>query len=87
MVSNRDGESTSFDGTYLRTLYPRERTDPDEFDFGNMGYEQPLGTVVVRITGWLDSEGYRRNISDENDQPMLYWTSKLPFSAGPDQNK
>ena len=87
MVSNLDGESLFFDGSYRGTLYPRERTDESRFDFGDMGYEQKLGTVVVRITGWLDSEGYKRNISDVNDQPMLYWTSSLPFHPGRETDK
>lgn len=87
IVSNLDGESLFFDGVYRGTLYPRERTEEDYFDFGDMGYEQKLGTVVVRITGWLDSEGYTRNIRETDDQPMLYWTSNLPFNPGRDADK
>ena len=80
MICSLDGENTFFEGSYPLLLEPREKTDPDEFDMRNMGYEQPLGTVVVRITGWLDSEGYTRNIRNEDDQPMGYWTGNLPFN-------
>ena len=81
MVCNTDGVSTSFDGVYAHTFYPKERTNPERTSYGNMQITQPLGTVLVHITGWLDNEGYRRNINDVNDQPMLYWTSNLPFNT------
>ena len=87
MVSNLDGENTWFDGSYRGTLYPRDRTEQEGFNLDGAGYEQRLGTVVVRITGWLDSEGYTRRINDVNDQPMMYWTSNLPFSLQDSGNK
>ncbi len=77
MVCSEDGESTFFEGDYPLTLEPGERSVHGYFNFYRMAIGQPVGAIIVRITGWLDSEGYRRYINDEEDQPTSYW-----FDAG-----
>lgn len=66
LVCNLDGVSNSFQGVYRLEIGPDETSDHYEFDFGD--YVQPLssiGTVVVKVTGWRDTEGYTRNIPEE----------------------
>ncbi len=69
IVCNKDGESTFFTGIYPLPLEPGEQTMHYEFEFRNYAEPtEPIGIVVVSITGWVDSEGYTRNIA-EDDQP------------------
>ena len=72
MVCNDDGVSTSFDGNYPLELYPNERTEHGRFNFHHFAIADTIGVVEVRITGWVDSEGYRWSIQ-EDMQPTMSW--------------
>ncbi len=68
-----DPESNVFKIEYQYPLWPGERSDQSGFQFHNLAYGDAIGRVILRITGWKDSEGYTRTIYDEADQPMITW--------------
>ncbi len=82
LVCNSDGESNSFTGSYRYELGPDERSEHYMFDFGD--YVQPtekIATVTVTITGWRDTEGYTRNIGEE-DRPTQSYHRFIPPAQG-----
>ncbi len=78
LVCNTDGVSNSFEGKYPLEIGPGEISMHYEFFFGD--YVQPLypiGTVTITITGWRDTEGYTRNIPEE-DRPTQTFRRFFP---------
>ena len=73
MVCNEDGESNSFVIDYIYPLDPGERSDANGFVFRNTPFDALLGAVTVRVIRWTDSQGYTRNITAEEDQPIRTW--------------
>ena len=70
LVCNKDGVSGSFSGYYDLELQPDSTTEHYRFTFED--YLQPADPICgmnVYITGWKDSEGYTRNIP-EDQWPM-----------------
>ena len=80
IICNADGVSDWFDGEYTMELYPGERSDHSAFVFHNAPIYERLGAILLRVTGWRDLEGYRRYISEEDDQPAEYWTFMSPLT-------
>ena len=73
MICNQDGESTFFEGDYPFVLNPYERTTHGAFRFRNYVIDQSLGSVVLTILNWKDSDGYTWYIP-EDDQIRTMWT-------------
>ena len=73
MICNQDGESTFFEGDYPFVLNPYERTTHGAFRFRNYVIDQSLGSVVLTIMNWKDSDGYTWYIP-EDDQIRTMWT-------------
>lgn len=82
LVCNKDGVSGSFSGYYDLELQPDSTTEHYRFTFED--YLQPADPICgmnVYITGWKDSEGYTRNIP-EDQWPMrgfyrYYWPGHI----------
>ena len=72
MICNKDGESTSFTGEYPHLLGPYERTAHGSFRFKNYVIDQPLGRVVLTVTGWRDADGVTWTIP-EGDRVTRTW--------------
>ncbi len=73
MICNEDGESNTFVIDYIYPLDPGERSDTNGFVFKNVPFDALLGAVTVRVVRWTDSQGYTRNITVEEDQPIRTW--------------
>ena len=73
MVCNTDGENTFFEGDYPFVLNPYERSTHGAFRFRNYQIDQPLGSVVLTILNWKDSDEYTWYIP-EADQIRTQWT-------------
>jgi len=83
LVCNTDGVSNTFNGVYRYEIAPDERSEHYVFDFED--YVQPLypiGTVTITIYSWRDTEGYTRNIPEE-DRPTQSYRRFTP--VGPTQ--
>ncbi len=81
LVCNADGVSNFFEGSYRYQLGPEERSQHYVFNFGD--YVQPLTpimTVRLTVTGWRDTEGYTRNIPEE-DRPSQTFNRFVPGSV------
>ncbi len=72
MVCNKDGKSTSFDGSYPFGLAPLDRSSHGCFRFKNYVIDQPLGGVVMTVTGWRDTDGYTWTIP-ESERIRTQW--------------
>ena len=72
MICNKDGESTCFTGEYPHLLGPYERTAHGSFRFKNYVIDQPLGRVVLTVTGWRDADGVTWTIP-EGDRVTRTW--------------
>lgn len=78
LVCNQDGESNFFEGAYRYELGPDERSEHYIFDFGKYVQPvEPISTVTVTITSWRDTEGYTRNIPEE-DRPTQSYHRFIP---------
>ncbi|MBR2822408.1 MAG: Ig-like domain-containing protein [Clostridia bacterium] len=86
LVSNQDGQSSTFNGAYRLELLPGEITDHYRFDFDD--FVQPtasIGAVKITITGWRDQEGYTRNIPEEQQPTQMFrrWNTPVPATPVP----
>ncbi|MBQ6290566.1 MAG: Ig-like domain-containing protein [Clostridia bacterium] len=73
MICNTDGENVFFEGDYPFVLNPYERSMHGGFRFRNYQIDQPLGSVVLTILNWKDSDEYTWYIP-EADQVRTQWT-------------
>ena len=73
MICNTDGENVFFEGDYPFVLNPYERSMHGGFHFRNYQIDQPLGSVVLTILSWKDSDEYTWYIP-EADQVRTQWT-------------
>ena len=73
MICNTDGENVYFEGDYPFVLNPYERSMHGGFHFRNYQIDQPLGSVVLTILSWKDSDEYTWYIP-EADQVRTQWT-------------
>ena len=74
MVCNTDGKSTSFDGTYPYALYPMDRSSHGLFHFKDYEIDEPIGAVIMTVTGWRDSDGYTWTIP-KDERVSAQWTN------------
>lgn len=72
MICNTDGVSTSFTGYYPFEVLPRERTIHGCFRFQNYMINQPLGFVILTVTGWKDADGIAWTIPEEERVPRQW---------------
>ncbi len=73
IVCNSDGISTSFSGYYFGMLNPGDITNESEFFFQDYVQPyQPMTSVELTIYSWLDTEGYTRNIPEDDRPSMTY---------------
>lgn len=78
MICNKDGTSTFFEGFYPFELQPRERTAHGSFRFQNYEINQPIGAVVLTVTGWRDAEGVSWTIPESERLPRQ-WVRMTPI--------
>ena len=74
IICNTDGVSTCFTGYYPFEVLPRERTVHGCFRFKDYDIEDPLGMVILTVTGWKDSEGVTWTIPESERVPRQ-WVS------------
>ena len=73
----------TFYGSYSLTLYEGESTEHGRFYFGNyVQPEEPIGRVVMRITGYSTDTGYSRDIRTDR-QPVMEFCSSSFVGATP----
>ena len=58
MICNTDGENVYFEGDYPFILNPYERSTHGGFRFRNYQIDEPLGSVVLTILSWKDTDEY-----------------------------
>ena len=73
VVCNKDGVGTSFEGSYPFEVAPLARTVHGYFRFDDPVIDRPLGSVILTVTGWKDSEGIAWTIPEEERVPRQ-WT-------------
>ena len=83
MVCNKDGVSTSFEGTYPLTLAPGACTEHGRFSFHNYQTTGLYGYVVVTITGYEFDNGQKWWIPEDKQihQPSVFsehWGEPTP---------
>ena len=93
MICNTDGVSTGFTGSYPFEVLPRERTVHGCFRFQNYVIDQPLGIVVLTVTGWKDTDGVTWTIPETERVPRQWVSTDMyglypgsdsgPSSGGP----
>lgn len=74
IVCNTDEESTFFTGYYPFEVLPRERTVHGCFRFQNYMIDEPLGMVILTVTGWRDIDGVTWTIPESERVPRQ-WVS------------
>ena len=74
IVCNTDEESTYFTGYYPFEVLPKERTIHGCFRFQNYEIDQPIGMVILTVTGWKDVEGVTWTIPESERVPRQ-WVS------------
>ncbi|MGN0762097.1 MAG: Ig-like domain-containing protein [Aristaeellaceae bacterium] len=68
----------TFYGSYSLTLYEGESTEHGRFYFGNyVQPEEPIGRVVMRITGYSTDTGYSRDIRTDRQPVMEFCSSSF----------
>lgn len=73
----------TFYGSYSLTLYEGESTEHGRFYFGNyVQPEEPIGRVIMRITGYSTDTGYSRDIRTDR-QPVMEFCSSSFVGATP----
>ena len=73
MICNTNGENVYFEGDYPFILNPYERSTHGGFRFRNYQIDEPLGSVVLTILSWKDTDEYTWYIP-EADQIRTQWT-------------
>lgn len=74
IVCNTDEESIFFTGYYPFEVLPRERTVHGCFRFQNYMIDEPLGMVILTVTGWRDIDGVTWTIPESERVPRQ-WVS------------
>lgn len=77
MICNLDGVSNYFEGSYPYELVPLDRTMPAGFRFRDDAVTQPLGAVLLTVTGWKDADGIVWTIP-ESERLTRQWTQLFP---------
>ena len=77
MICNTDGVSTSFTGYYPFEVMPKERTVHECFRFQNAIVDQPLGIIVLTVTGWKDVDGVSWTIPESERVPRQWVNPNL----------
>lgn len=67
LVCNTDGVSTFFEGDYTYFLPPMERTNYNGFRYRNGVIDQEIGSMVLTVMSWRDSNGITWTIQDEQN--------------------
>ena len=80
MICNKDGESTSFQGSYPFEVSPRDRTYHGSFRFKDYEIDQQLGAVILTVTGWRDTDGVTWTIPESERVPRQ-WTRLWPSNG------
>ena len=70
MICNKDGKSTSFNGTYPLLLEPGCSTEHGRFNFSDYKSTGLLGYVIVTITGYEFDNGQRWSIPESSQYPL-----------------
>ena len=86
LMCNSEGESNRFNGFYDMELQPGDYTEQYHFTFPD--YELPLEPICglnVYITGWKDSEGYTRNIPEEQWPMRGFYRFLWPENGATDE--
>lgn len=68
MVCNKDGKSTFFTGIYETELLPEEWTELSRFTVNDSKFTDPLGKVIVTVTGFELGEGQKYEIPEDKQQ-------------------
>ena len=77
IICNTDGVSTSFTGYYPFEVMPKERTVHECFRFQNAIVDQPLGIIVLTVTGWKDVDGVSWTIPESERVPRQWVNPNL----------
>nr|AHF24015.1 transglutaminase domain-containing protein [uncultured bacterium Contig1756] len=77
MICNKDGYSTGFDGYYPFEVAPLDRTVHGSFRFQDYVIDEPIGAVILTVTGWRDTESITWKIPETERVPRQ-WTRLTP---------